>query len=749
MAQSSKRKYYAPLLGIAGILSIVTSSLLIFSILSQKKEKNEQPFDIVVANVTTSSVEIYWKTKRIKPQTVSFKEKYSTAPYKTATPTTSLNDILTSSNLYIQKLENLNAGETYIFKIKSGNTSVEKNLTFKTLPISKELILPTIEVGEAPKGTLVLISTEHQKYILDTQYHGTWAFDSKGEKYTTSNYANYTPEEILTNSLNQYLQSKSIYGIQKAYAEDRNSPEAPANCKVGIKIEKALNLPPNQWKAEDVIGRWTYVPKSPIEGNGCPGGNYSRLCYADVYCRAVEAGVNPGAVFAVWANESGGSNYARFLAKQRLGHYGKDAKLADFGIEYDAKVPHFNFSKQIDWFLEHNTGIGYIGDCVKDSGYSNLDVWGIKFRDGTKHCKTKAALEARLNSTAGSYGKHIGTIYRWFTGGELVFPFTIEKMSGVCDRSNQKDNTTIMTCADSHIPSIPYVPNPPPLNPTIIGNFGSHSNTPPKEISGKPQSIPDDSGPGKLTVTDQTRYCAEEQGCTCTYKDGKTLKIQNGWSCTPDGEEERTREICCQIPNRGMWTVAEYNCPSPYKIREDIKKGECNSENLTYSLRTGYNFIQLQEVHNSGEIPMQTANDLLKLANGAITSISKFNEGEWQETVKFEDGKIFGTSFDLKPGESYFVTTKTDLALNTLGNRISFSLNEMPTKAGWSMVGSNLFLPASSTHSILTNETYKNIQQIAIWDTTKNKFIYTARDKELISGADVGLPDNGAVFVRI
>ena len=55
-----------------------------------------------------------------------------------------------------------------------------------------------------------------------------------------------------------------------------------------------------------------------------------------------------------------------------MGAYGKNAQLADFGIEYDMEVPHFNLSKQLDWFLEHNTGIAYIGDCAKNSGYNNL-----------------------------------------------------------------------------------------------------------------------------------------------------------------------------------------------------------------------------------------------------------------------------------------------------------------------------------------------------------------------------------------
>ncbi len=594
MKNFSKKHFYISLFALAATLLLSMLFFLTFNIANQKKE--ETPFDIVVANVTTSSAEIYWKTKKNNPQLLSYKEKSSTAPYKTAEKITPLSDHLTSSNVYVQKVENLYPNETYVFKIKSGNTIVEKDLTFETLPISDELVLPTIEVGEAPKGTLVLVSTDSGKYMLDTQYHGTWAFDSKGKEFSASNYANYTPEEILQSSLNSFIQEKSIYGVQKVYAEERSGAEAPANCKVGVKIVKAQNLPPNQWKAEDVIGRWTYNPSSTLAGRGCPGGNYSRLCYADIYCRAVEAGVNPGVVFAVWANESGGSNYARIMEKQRLGLYNKNTQLADFGIEYDAEVPHFNLSKQLDWFLEHNTGIEYIGDCDLNSGYSYLDIWGIKFRDGTEHCKTRSALQARLNSSAGSYGKHIANIYRWFTNGELTFPFTIEKSAGVCDRSEEKENKTVMNCSDEYMPSIPYSPNPPPLNPTVIGGTGNYSSTPPTEISGKPQSDPNDSGRGQFVVTDRTRYCAEEGGCTCTYKDGTTAKIGNGWNCTPDGKTEKTKDICCQVPNKGMWIVPEYNCTGSNIVREDIQKTECNSENITYNLRTGNNFIQLPKV---------------------------------------------------------------------------------------------------------------------------------------------------------
>lgn len=753
MKENSKKHFYIPFFVLATVLLLSTLFFLAFGIISQKKE--DVPFDIVVANVTTSSAEIYWKTKKSLPQVLSYKEKSSTAPYKTKDHITPLSDNLTSSNVYIQKIENLHPNETYIFKIKSGNTIIEKNLTFKTLQISDELVLPTIEVGEGPKGTLVLVSTNSGKYMLDTQYHGTWAFDSKGEKYSTSNYANYTPEEILQSSLNSFMQTKSIYGVQKAYAEEeeRSGPEAPANCKVGIKIAKAQSIPPNQWKVEDIIGRWTYVPNSSIEGNGCAGGNYSQLCYTDIYCRSLEAGVNPGVVFAVWANESGGSNYARFLAKQRMGAYGRNAQLADFGIEYDMEVPHFNLSKQLDWFLEHNTGIAYIGDCAKDSGYSNLDIWGIKFRDGTKHCKTKEALEARLNSSAGSYGKHIGNIYRWFTGGELVFPFTIEKKTGVCDRSNEKVNQTVMTCTSSHLPTAGYEPNPAPLNPTVIGMTGNNStNNPPAEISDEQQSneVQVDSQ-GRLVVTNKTVFCTGQKECTCIYSDGTEKHVANGWGCTPDGEVTKVEKVCCQISGKGMWITSKEKCQDAINgtIREDIPEEGCYSENITYNFRKGNNFIQLQEIHNSAKIPMQTANDLLKTANGAIISISKYYENGWQETAKIENGKIYGKDFNLEPGGSYFVVTKEDLALNTFGTQMPFSAEGIPTEPGWAMIGNTIFPNGTSTHMVLNNETYKNIQQIAVWDTTKNKFLYSAKGKEVISGEDVALSSKGAAFVKI
>ena len=74
-----------------------------------------------------------------------------------------------------------------------------------------------------------------------------------------------------------------------------------------------------------------------------------------------------------------------------------------------------------------------------------------------------------------------------------------------------------------------------------------------------------------------------------------------------------------------MWVTSKERCQGAVNgtIREDIPEEGCYSENITYNLRKGNNFIQFQETHNSAEIPMQTANDLLKTANGAIISISK------------------------------------------------------------------------------------------------------------------------------
>lgn len=754
MKENSKKHFYIPFFVLATVLLLSTLFFLAFGIISQKKE--DVPFDIVVANITTSSAEVYWKTKKSLPQVLSYKEKSSTAPYKTKDHITPLSDNLTSSNVYIQKVENLHPNETYIFKIKSGNTVIEKDLTFETLPISDKLVLPTIEVGEGPKGTLILISTESNKYMVDTKNHGTWTFDSKGEKYSTSNYANYTPQEILGNALDSYVASKSIYGIQKAYATEESSAEdspanQPANCFTNVKITKPINLPPNKSVVQDLIGRWVYKENSPIGDNGCPGGNYSGICYEDIYCRAIEHNIDPGVVFTIWANESAGSNYARFIKKQELGHYGKDAHLADFGIEfYEQKVPYFDFNTQLDWFLENNTGMGYISNCALDSGYSYLEIWGIKYRDGTQHCKTKEALEARLNSSAGSYGKYIAGIYRLFTNGELVFPFTLPmKTEAPCDRSKQEINTRKMVCQDDWQPS-GYIPNPPPLRPIKLGKVGDYSTTPPPELQGKPASHTTDLGIGQLVVTTETRYCAEEGGCRCIYQDGeKIIYVKNGWNCTPDQQTNPTKNICCQVPDQGMWMVPEYNCTGHNVIREDIQKGECYSDAISYSLSTGNNFIQLQEVHNTADIPLRTAQDLIDLGNGSIMSISTLENGLWTGLVLNENGKTYGNDFNLESGKSYFIVVPQDLELKTLGTQIAFSPDKIPTEEGWALVGKSAFPPGTTTHEILNNSAYKNVQQIAIWSTDKNKLEYTSKDNEGIIGQDTYLSDNTAVFVRI
>ena len=79
------------------ILILFITSLLSLPLIHYKKIQDTTPFDIIVANVTTSSAEIYWKSKDSNIQSLSYKEKNSTTPYKEVHNPIQRNDLSTRS----------------------------------------------------------------------------------------------------------------------------------------------------------------------------------------------------------------------------------------------------------------------------------------------------------------------------------------------------------------------------------------------------------------------------------------------------------------------------------------------------------------------------------------------------------------------------------------------------------------------------------------------------------------------------
>lgn len=898
------------------ILILFITSLLSLPLIYYKKIQDTTPFDIVVANVTTSSAEIYWKSKDSNIQSLSYKEKNSTTPYKEVHNPIQRNDLSTHSNLYIQKIEDLLPEKTYIFRIRYNGNKTDKKITFKTTKVDSTLTFPTIEAGEGPKETFVLISMDGENIIVDTQDHGTWAFDSKGKEYSTSNYATYTTEKSLGEKLKDLLRVKNIYFFT-AYAEDGGNwwEEAP-NCDTyDPKDVPVKDLGFSKDDVRRLMNRARY--------SSCGQSHYGEICYSDVICHSVNQGINPGIVFAIWYQETQGSNFQGYHArnpnsempwhfginmsgkesfrdqldqlltnlKDKQNSYAGAKTMVDFalissdvGINDKVKV----FISQIEYLAgtapdggARQTGFddpflnaftSYTSDVKTKLGEAKDTIEGIRDDenckkylenllddkdDNTIQCDSKDDIKQAVNEYKKAtkylqylrlqYGEENQSITSYSDFGKngnydtgfdkctkLIGVTNKGKFSVLSQEKTAKECMQNLACAlkiyggnssseetdeetEKKIKISPYGYNtyaynialnycqltgknlfqlkyPPTItrpqdpkckNPTVnttvvdciggdtsssgstsggssgssggnkvVGNPGSRPPTapvkPPYNNPNDPNNNPDRD---EMLVDNETKYCTNKNGCICIYNyqkpNERRIEIKNGQKCTPNQEVQETKKVCCQFPNKGLYTVDEYNCTEENTVRNDRSGSTCDSKAISYNFRPGYNIIQMQEIHNKTDVPLTTAKKFIDISEKSVITVSKFTNNKWGETVILKDGNVHGADFDIKQGEVYLVTSKDNLRLDTLGIKVIPSSN-IPTAQGWSLIPTNDLQAGLTTHQIYSIDRYKNIEQVALLDNIKNSFIYTIKDEkgELI-GEDISLSNYDAIFLKL
>ena len=328
--------------------------------------------------------------------------------------------------------------------------------------------------------------------MLDTQYHGTYAFDSKGKEYTVSGYSTYLSEVDLKERLTSQLVSPVLAATG-------------ANCQINIKVS-SFPVAPSKAKTIDIINRWV---------ESCPKGGYPEACYEDVYCKALKNRVDPAFAMTIWSHESGGSNYAY------------RSNVEDFGIHGRDDVPPANFNKQSNFFLSNIAKVSYIDSCTWSTEFENqykpnmdkrLIMWGARYLTG--QCSSVDSLARGYE-----YMSDLNTVYSWYTNKNLSWPFTTTVSSSICDYSSAVTNTAYNTC-------------------TTKGTTGSTSD--PVEGGGAPSCDRDTmavtgvNDEGKLISPEVDRDCTYQNGCECIwgYNTSKqvTREAEYGQTCTVEGQ---------------------------------------------------------------------------------------------------------------------------------------------------------------------------------------------------------------------
>ena len=386
-----KKKFLVRLvLTVALLTGLAFMSTQIYHLEESFKDK---PKEIIIANITPTSVDIFWKGVHKDVPTFSYKEQSSSGLFNKGSMNI-YNDNTSEGNIYVSRLENLDPNTEYVYEIETDKQKWNKTeFTFTTSEISDMPSVPTAESGTSTPQNFILITSEDNNYMVDTQYNGTWALDLDGE-YETTIYGNY----MLENRFETY--SSGILGISPVIAADG------ANCRAGSNANYS-------GASHD-----HYLDLATRMVAGCPKGHYADECYGDVVCQASNKGVDPGFALTIWLNESGASNYAHLDSVQ------------DFGINGGGVSGH-DFSAQLERFLTlASSGDSYIdnyaGSCGGISGAvaqaaaanSGLDpkvvAWGAVYLSGNA-----------CNTTAGvTYITSIATEYNWVTGSTLSWPLT-------------------------------------------------------------------------------------------------------------------------------------------------------------------------------------------------------------------------------------------------------------------------------------------------------------------------------------
>ena len=175
--------------------------------------KKEQPYDIKDVNITTNSLDIYWKSKDNSIQSIVYKEVGSKSFTNSVSTSYAYYDTTSSQYVYHTKIENLEDTTQYVYKIKSPHSTYGE-YTFETDDIGNSISLqPSIVNGNLEKYRLYIVNTGDDTILIDTQNHGTYAINSTINNPTFIEYANYgNQEEVLgaTSSNNPICYSSSV-----------------------------------------------------------------------------------------------------------------------------------------------------------------------------------------------------------------------------------------------------------------------------------------------------------------------------------------------------------------------------------------------------------------------------------------------------------------------------------------------------------------------------------------------------------
>lgn len=589
---------------LSSILLILTG-LFIYKNIKLIISVNEKPSSIIVANKTTSTADIYWKSSKDNgTQYIEYKETEYTGLYKTIESTKIGKDNDTNKYIYTVSIDGLKDNKEYTFRIKTENNKWKED-TFTTKQATDTIDFPDIISGTRDKEKLLLIDISGDTHIINTQEHGTWAFDSSGKNYTITEYADYAEEQTVSlfNKLFDAVSSEVYAG-------------GTANCATGASATGGITK----------VGTWEInnaeeLKKKVVERaaiyrvSGAGVSSNPSLCFADTYCRAVDAGVNPVFTLAIWMHESGASNYdnANGSSTGVVGDFGISVEssrsaewLAMYGNNYNNQIRQFFalITAKDNYIYKQCNDAQF--NSIKEQLKSNSSVTNSK---GTAYNSAEVLKEIesdpKLYYYASSYYVGCGTMeyflmaYEWMQQIKSIYSLlltynnsaTLGNVDTNLTYASLTDGTVAkaldITCSGagstSNLPTVTPSSSSGPGGSTSSGssstsgrnNADSGSNTSSDQSNNDDNTSNSDNnqideselcGGNKdyMIITNTNKKCEAENGCVCLYgysnnKANRVLCAENGKTCTTSGDVKTIKET------DGVKTQLEVSTTTPSK----------------------------------------------------------------------------------------------------------------------------------------------------------------------------------------
>jgi len=686
--KEQKQKIY--LLLVVGITLFISSLfILIPSIFNINTIKDSEIKDVVLANITTQSADMFWKGYTGDDNfRVLYKETNSTGLYTEFIPTQVFTDLTYPNGyMYLISLNSLSPNTFYDLEIWDDNLKLF-NTQLLTLPISDEILPPEPISGESFSFDWIRLSDDSSEYIVRTDASGSWSLDSNllSTEYEIEIYSSFNLDE--DSVLGKYL-GGSIYAADIANCDEISYSGVASDIRN---------------KAQSVQ---TILATVQAGGGGNP--QYLR-CYEDVYCEAEKAGIDPRWTLTDWVHESNASDY----------QYPGVSLFADFGVEC-CGVPVKHFQAQLGFFLSlsHDPcGCSTTG-CTNDEYYC---CWANNYLFGTKSKQCTDHTRSYINGLLVYYnmiGVNIAQVK------DLPMPL---KTSG-----------KNITCGDQDAIEIyQKVVNGEYEDPIIEEPLEEDGICCALKISGKDNLQGDYESISTKTCDQIWEIGRAVYGGRIEYS--VELEGLNRNSC-----EKQWSGVCCDISGEYQWLPSSVCSKELGEFDTYNACMEAGGERIDMNLELdhGYNFTSwlLNDVSN----PIM-ASSLLN--NSSIILVAGFHNGVWDQLMYKESGDINGLDFEMESGQAYLITTTQATTISISGVRfINFDWGVLK---GWQFVPAGAFDSYSNTKRVVLSFDTVNISQVALWSKDLGKFKYFVYD---VTGEEFGevisFSETQGVFVRI